>query len=82
MLRYTSLTSLAVLTSKWRSNHAQGTEVLVIKLPKTEEFVDHSLLLAPATRFWNKAGIFDHTQDVEVRTGTIRNCKYEVEKRI
>ena len=82
MLRYTSLASLAVLTSKWRSSHAQSTEVLVIKLPKAKEIVDDGLLLAPATRLWDKARVFDHAEDIEVRTSTICYTEYEIKERI
>jgi len=75
VLRDTSLASFAVLASERRSNHARSTEVLVVKLPKTQELVDNSLLLAPATRLWDKAGVLDHAQDVEVRTSTVCNAE-------
>lgn len=80
MLRYASLASFAVLASERRPHHALNTEVLVVKLPKTQELIDDSLLLAPATRFWDKPGVLDHAQDVEVRTSTVCNAKQEVEK--
>jgi hypothetical protein len=45
MLCYTALTLLAMLASQRHANHAWHTKVLVVKLPETQELIDHCFLL-------------------------------------
>ena len=75
MFRNAMTTSSTVLTSNRPSDHASYAEVLVVKLPQAQQFVDDSFLLSSTSKFWYVARILDHAIYVEVCTESIADSE-------
>lgn len=78
MLANTSLTSLAMLASKWPTDHASRTKVLFIKLPSFKQFINDRLLLAHTAAFRYEAWIFKHGLEVEECAKPNDDCKNKI----
>jgi len=65
VFRDATLAPAAMLAPKRRSDHARNTEVGVVEFPKSDEFVNHGLLLSDAVQFGHKTWVVTHTPDVK-----------------
>lgn len=66
MLRYASVTFLAMLAPKWHTNHALHAIILFVKLPQTQKLVDDGLLFSKASKLRNIARFIEHGREVEI----------------
>ena len=78
MFRYASLTSPAMLATKWHSNHAVCAKILVIKLPQLEQFVHDYFLLSATANFRHVTGVSKHADGIEICADAIEKCKENV----
>lgn len=66
MLRNTTLASPAMLTPQRLSNHANNTEIILVKLPQPEQLADDLPLLVPARKLGDESRVRYHRIRVEV----------------
>lgn len=59
---------------QWYPDHALGTEVVTVELPKTQKLVDYRFLRRDARKLWNIAWIIGHADRIEIKTNAER-CK-------
>ena len=78
MFRYATATPFAVLTSKWPSDHARYTEILVIELPQAQQLVNDCFLLGTASKLWYVARVFDHAVCVEICTKSVTDQEKQI----
>jgi hypothetical protein len=65
-LGYTTIATLAVFASERRTHDTSRAIMILVKLPKAQKLIHHSLLLAEATGFGNIARVIHHTKKVEI----------------
>jgi hypothetical protein len=71
MFRHTAIASFTMLASQRHSNHAGNAEILLVKLPQLQKFIDDSLLLREATEFGHKPRFVEHSAEVEIPAKTV-----------
>ena len=71
MLRNAAIAPFAMFTSQWLPNHTRHAEVLFVKLPQTQEFVDGGFLLTESAEFRHISWFVEHRAEIEVSTKTV-----------
>jgi len=82
MLRDAAIASFTMLASQRHPNHAGNAEILLIKLPQAEQFIDNNLLLCEAAEFSHKARLIEHCAEIEVPAKSVEYAKGKVAERI
>ena len=78
MLRDAAIASFTMLASQRHPNHAGNAEILLIKLPQAEQFIDNNLLLCEAAEFRYKARFIEHCAEIEVPAKSVEYAKGKV----
>jgi len=82
MLRDAAIAPFTMLASQRHANHAGNAEILLIKLPQAEQFIDNNLLLREAAEFRYKARLVEHCAEIEVPAKSVEYAKGKVAERI
>lgn len=75
MFSYTSVAPFAMFTSERHPNHTLHTEILVIKFPQAQQFVDSSLLFRKTRQLRYVSWLVEHGAEVEITTQRICDGK-------
>jgi hypothetical protein len=82
VFRDAALAPFAVFASQRHPNHAWHAEVLVVKLPEAQEFVDLGFLLGQTSRLWYEAGFVKHCGVVEKGAQAAQHNECEVREHV
>ena len=78
-----------MLAPNWHPDHAVNAEILVVKLPETDQVVDYGFLRSATAKLRDVARILSHRHCVEIRAQgkgdseknieylVLRNCCFE-----
>jgi hypothetical protein len=75
---YAAITSLAMFTPQRLANHARYTKVLLIKLPKAQEFIDDCFLLSYTAQFGDVTRFIKHSTKVEICAEAAKYDKHNI----
>lgn len=79
MFSYASVAPLAMLTSERHPNHTLHTEILVVKFPQAQQFVDSSLLFCKTPQLWYVSWLVEHGAEVEITAQRICDSEESID---
>ena len=82
MFRDTPIAAFAMFTPQWHADHAWNTKIVLIKLPKSNKLVDHSLLLCKPTQLGYISRLEDHGAGIEICAGRGANDEGKITERM